>query len=82
MNQQHYLTLVVALSIAAATVAMVEYSSQANAEHTTTVCVNDQPCRTQVWNSTDNTQESKETSNMRSVCINDRPCTTIIDKTD
>jgi hypothetical protein len=78
MNQRSYLTLVVALSIAAATVALVEYSPQAKAKHTTTVCVNDQPCRTQVWNSTDNTQD---TSNMRSVCINDKPCSTIIDKT-
>jgi hypothetical protein len=79
MNQK--LILVIALSLVASTITFLESSQQAKAKHTTTVCVDGQPCSTHVWNSTDSAQNSQQTSNMKSVCINERPCSTIIDET-
>jgi hypothetical protein len=82
MNHQYScLTLVIALGIATAMMLTVENNPQAMAKLTNsnTVCIDDQPCRTEISNSTGGTQNSRySSSNMKTVCIDDQPCRTEI----
>jgi hypothetical protein len=82
MMNRHYscLTLVIALGIATAMISTVENNHQAKAKDTNsnTVCIDDQPCRTVISNSTGSPQESQYSSNIKTVCIDDQPCRTVI----